>query len=348
MCFDEITEQELSWLDGKGPAADIVVSSRVRLARNLQGRRFTHHASEAELLAIQEEVTRRAMGLSGLAEGYALALDDCAPYQRKYLLESHLASPDLVRHNHQRSLLLSRDMNRVVMVNEEDHLRIQAFRSGYHPSGACNDALAFDNELEEVLDYAFRDDLGYLTSCPTNVGTGFRLSVLIHLPGLVMSGEIEKILNSLRQLQFTVRGLFGEGSAVRGALFQISNLGTLGRSEEALTNDFARHVNKVIQYETMARENLYNKDRHGVSDMAHRSLGVLRNARLITSQEAFDRLSHVRMGVALQLCEELPMRILNQALVEMQAAHIQVRSGRRLKGRERAAARATYLRELLA
>lgn len=348
MAFEDITTEEMAWLDGSGPAGEIVVSSRVRLARNLQGRRFTHHASEGELLAIQQEVTNRVLNRPFFRGGWGIELEHCTPQQRKYLLERHLASPDLVRRIQHRSLVLSRDLCRVVMINEEDHLRSQVFHSGFNPSAACQDALTLDSELEEVLDFAFSDDFGYLTSCPTNVGTGCRLSVLIHLPALVLAGEIERILNSLRQLQFTVRGLFGEGSAVRGALFQISNLGTLGRSEETLTSDFSHHVSKVIQYERAAREKLLEKDRDGICDMAHRSLGVMRNAYLITSQEAFDRLSHIRMGIALGVLPAIGTGVLNRALVEMQSAHIQIRAGRLIEGRERSAARATYLRELLA
>lgn len=336
------------WLDGSGPYAPIVVSTRVRLARNLRGRRFTHHASEADLVAIRREATRRILERPSFREGGAIDLAECLPQERKYLLERHLASPDLVREFRQRGLVLSRDLSRVVMVNEEDHLRLQVFRSGFDPVTTCADALALDTELEEALDFAFADDLGYLTACPTNVGTGFRISVLAHLPALVLTNEIDKILNSLRQLQFTVRGLYGEGSAVRGAMFQISNLGTLGRSEEAIANDFTRHVSKVIQYEKLARDGLYARDLDGVRDMVHRSLGNLREAWLMTSAEAFDRLSHVRMGVALGVLPAFPMGLLNRALIEMQPAHVQVAAGGPIKGRERAVARAAYLRRLFA
>jgi protein arginine kinase len=346
--FAELTTRRPTWLAGKGPSGDIVVSSRVRLARNLASRRFTHHASVAEMEAVRDEIGRQAMSRRSFRGGWQLDLGSCTAQQRKYLLEAHLASPDLIRHRERRALLISADLASVVMVNEEDHLRIQVFRSGFNPAGACQKALALDEELEEVLDFAFSEELGYLTSCPTNVGTGFRLSVLIHLPGLVLAKEIEKILNGLRQLQFTVRGLFGEGSAVRGALFQVSNLGTLGRTEETLTNDFSRHLAKVIHYENLAREKLLERDREGISDMVHRSLAILRSAHLITSQEAFDRLSHVRMGVSLSILPPLPMSVLNEALVEMQSAHVQVRSGRPVEGHERAAARAAYLRDLLA
>lgn len=345
--FPTLVERPLSWLDGIGPRAEIVLTSRVRLARNLRGRRFSGHAGVEELTAIRREVARRVMERPSFLGGWELDIERLSGLERAFLQERHLASPDLLRRPRQRALLVSAQLDRVVMVNEEDHLRVQLFRSGFDPVGACHGGLALDAELEEGLDFAYSEDLGYLTSCPTNVGTGFRLSVLIHLPGLVLGGEIEKILNGLRQLQFTVRGLYGEGSAVRGSLFQISNLGTLGRSEEAITDDFTQHVGKIVQYESLARQRLLERDRPGIEDMAHRSLAVLRASRLMASQEAFDRLSHVRMGVSLGLLEGIPVELLNRALVEMQAAHLQVRAGTTLEGRDRAVARADHLRRLL-
>jgi protein arginine kinase len=346
--FEEINATPLRWLAGDGPQSEIVLSCRVRLARNLRGHRFSHHAEIEELEEIQQDVTLGLAGRGTFGDGWSLELEACRPLERRCLLEKHLVSPDLLREPAARSLLLARDLEHAIMVNEEDHLRIQVYRAGFDPLTTCNAALALDAEIEERLDFAFSQELGYLTSCPTNVGTGFRLSALVHLPGLVLGGEIERILNSLRQLHFTVRGLFGEGSAVRGALFQISNLGTLGRSEDNLTTDFLRHVSKVIQYERLAREKLLEKDEPGLADTFHRALAVLQHARLMTTQEAFDRLSSVRMGVSLGLLPEIGMGVLNRALVEMQPAHVQVRAGRLVKGRERAAARADYLRELLA
>ncbi len=347
MSFQEIARSDMRWLDGSGSAAEIVISSRVRLARNLQGHRFTHHADPDELRSIHREVAPRIVKRAAFRGGWHLEMENCTVQQRNCLLEKHLISPDLTRTERQGGVIISPDLCRVVMINEEDHLRVQVFQSGHCPVSTCQAALAVDSQLEEILDFAFHDDFGYLTACPTNLGTGFRLSILIHLPGLILAGEIEKILNSLRQLQFTVRGLYGEGSAVRGALFQISNLCTLGRSEEDLTHDFARHVGKVIQYERQARERLLESDPVGVRDMVHRSLAILRSAHLMTAQEAFDRLSHVRMGVSLGLLSAIPMVVLNNALVRMQAAHIQVLSGRPIKGRDRSAARAEYLRRLL-
>jgi protein arginine kinase len=348
MDFATLKDAELKWLDGSGPWAAEVVSSRVRLARNLRGHRFPHNSPTSELTAIREEICRKVKGRKTFTSGCCLLLKECSPGQRSFLLERHLASPDIIRHFQHSALLISADVSRVVMVNEEDHLRAQVFRAGFDPVGVCHDALDLDDEMEEDLEYAFSEDWGYLTACPTNVGTGFRLSVLVHLPGLVLTNEIDKILNSLRQLQFSVRGLFGEGSAVQGALFQISNLGTLGRSEEDLTDDFSHHVSKVLQYEKLSREKLLEKDGDGIRDIVHRSHAIMRAAHVVTSREAFDRLSDIRMGVSLGILPDIPMGALNRALVEMQPAPIQVRAGRLVKGRERAAIRAAYFRAIFA
>jgi len=224
LSFPEIARCDISWLDGSGPAAEIVISSRVRLARNLRGHRFSHHAGTSELDSILKDVVPRVADRDAFQDGWQLAMQECTPRQRQCLLEKHLISPYLVRDHQHSGVVISADLSKVVMVNEEDHLRTQIFQSGHNPVSACQATLALDNQLEEVIEFAFHEDFGYLTACPTNVGTGFRISTLIHLPGLVLASEIEKVLNSLRQLHFTVRGLYGEGSAVRGALFQISNL----------------------------------------------------------------------------------------------------------------------------
>ncbi len=348
MFWTDHSLDDVSWLAGGGAQADLVISTRVRLARNLAGRRFPHHAEPSELLAILDEISACLMTRASFAGGWDLNLADHEPLQRKCLQEMHLASPVLVRQPEGRGLIVSPAMDRAVMVNEEDHLRLQVFRSGFEPKEACDAALELDHELEQELDLAYSTDLGYLTACPTNVGTGFRISVLIHLPALVLAGEIEKILNSLRQLQFVVRGLYGEGSAVRGALFQISNLTTLGRSEQTLTRDFARHVSKVIQYERMARDHLRRRDPIGVEDMVQRSLAVLSNARLLTTQEVVERLSHVRVGVALGILPPISLAVLNRILILHRSAHLQLWSGRTAAGKERSRLRAQRVRELLA
>jgi protein arginine kinase len=340
-------KQPAAWLDGSGQFADVVINTRVRLARNLAGLSFPHVCDEDTLRRRRRQFAQRLPECPSLAGAWDLDLELLEPLERSTLLEMHLASPDLVREPVGRGLVVAPDLARAIMLNEEDHLRVQVFVSGFDPVAAVRAALDLDRELEENLEFAFSEEFGYLTACPTNVGTGCRLSVLIHLPALVLGNEIEKILNSLRQLQFAVRGLFGEGTTVRGSLFQISNLATLGRSEMDLAAEFSRHVAKVVQYERLAQEKLYERDPAAIEDLAHRSLAILRSARVLTMQEAFDRLSQVRMGVMLNLLPALPMARLNQALIQHQAAHLQLMAGRSAKPIERARMRAGFLRNLL-
>lgn len=335
------------WLAGDGPAADIVVSTRVRLARNLAGVRFPQRDGLTQLNRQRRQLAEQLQRCAVFKDAWSLDMAVLDQLQRRVLLEMHLASPDLLREPEGRGLVVARPRAQAVMINEEDHLRIQAFRSGFDPLACCEEALACDAELETELDFAYSEEFGYLTACPTNVGTGCRLSVLIHLPGLVLGGEIEKVLNSLRQLQFAVRGLYGEGSAVQGALFQISNLSTLGRSEQDLAAEFARHVAKVVQYERMALERLYQRDPVAVADLAHRSLALLQHARLMSTQEAFDRLSQVRLGVVLDILPAIPMRLLNQALVQHQSAHLQLLAEEPVTPEQRGRLRAEFLRSLL-
>ena len=347
MIPEGLWQTDLPWLDGSGSVADTVVSTRVRLARNLSGAAFTHTEDESQLNRRRRDLAERLQNCPSFADAWSLDLAILEDLDRRALEEMHLASPDLLREPEGRGLVVSGDRSRAVMINEEDHLRIQVFRAGFDPLVACTEALACDTELEAELDLAYSDELGYLTACPTNVGTGCRLSVLIHLPGLVLGGEIEKILNSLRQLQFAVRGLVGEGSAVRGALFQISNLATLGHSEQDLAAEFSRRVTRVVQYERMALERIYDRDRMAVEDMTHRALAVLQHARILTSQEAFDRLSQVRLGVVLDILPPIDMGRLNAALVRHQSAHLQLAAGRAADPTERGVMRADYMRTLL-
>ncbi len=335
------------WLAGSGPAAEMVVSTRVRLARNLAGVRFPHRDGQTQLNRQRRQLTDQLLRCRSFRDAWALDLAVLDPWQRRALVEMHLASPDLLREPEGRGLLVTRDRSRAVMLNEEDHLRIQVFHSGFDPLATCSEALGCDAELESELEYAYSEEFGYLTACPTNLGTGCRLSVLMHLPGLVLGGEIEKVLNSLRQLQFAVRGLYGEGSAVQGALFQISNLTTLGRSELDLANEFARHVAKVVQYERMALDRLYQRDPVVIADLAHRSLALLQNARVLSSQEAFDRLSQVRLGVVLEILPPISMGLLNLALVQHQAAHLQLQADQPASRQELRRLRADFLRRLL-
>jgi protein arginine kinase len=346
--FEDFQDRNPSWLDAAGPASDIVVSSRVRLARNLKTFPFPNHASSVELGTVFGDLTRRLIRFPELTGGWVLDMDQLEPVMRAALLEMNLASPALVKDPRHRGLVLSPHLDRAVMINEQDHIRLAAFRAGFNPAAALVDVLLLDTSLENEVEPAFTEDLGYLTASPADVGTGLHVSALIHLPGLVLAGEIDKVLNALRQLQFSVRGMSGEGSTVRGALFRIANLVTLGRDEQEIVEDFQTHLGKIIIYERSARDQLYGRDPLGIQDLVHRSLATIRHSRLITAQETFDHLSNVRLGVGLGVLDPLEPGLLNRVLVQHQTAHLEMSAGRPLANREKSAARAALLREVFA
>lgn len=346
--FEDFQERQAVWLDEAGPSSDIVVASRVRLARNLKTFPFPHRASTVELGTIYGDLTRRLVQFPEFARGWLLDMDELEPVMGTALMEMNLASPTLVKDPRHRGLVLSRDLARAVMINEQDHMRLAVFRAGFDPASALDDALQIDTLLENEIEPAYDEDLGYLTASPADVGTGLHVSALIHLPGLVLAGEIDKVLNALRQLQFSVRGMSGEGSTVRGAMFRIANLVTLGRDEQEIVEDFKTHVGKIIIYERSARNQLYSRDHIGIQDLVHRSLAVVRQARLISAQETVDHLSNIRLGVGLGILDPLEPGLLNGVLVRHQTAHLEVAAGRPLAHREKSAARAAFLREVFA
>jgi len=344
--FEEFRSRHPAWLDARGPSSDIVISTRARLARNLRAFPFPHHASAVELGTIYGDLARRLPLLPQLAGGWLLDMAQLDTTMLAVLQEMSLVGPALVRDPANRGLAVSGGMDRAVMVNERDHLRLVAYQAGFDPKAALAAVMKLDDSLEPAVDLAFDPELGYLTTSPVDLGTGLHISALIHLPGLVLAGEIDKVLNALRQLQFSVKGLAADGGTVQGALFRISNLMTLGRDESEIVEDFLVHVGKIIIYERSARDQLYARDPLGIEDLTHRSLATVRQARLITSQEAFDHLSSIRMGVGLGILDPLDPALLNRALMRQQTAHLQLEAGRALAGREKTAARAAFLREL--
>ncbi|MBK8166057.1 MAG: ATP--guanido phosphotransferase [bacterium] len=343
-----LASTDAAWLDGDGPDADVVVATRARLARNLAGLPFPHRAGAAELGTIAADLDRQVRRLPAFAAGWAVGIEACESRQRQLLREKMLAGPALLAVPEHRVLLASADLGTAALVNGEDHLHLCAWRAGLAPAAAVAAVMAVDDPLGAAYAPAFSEEHGYLTASPGNVGTGLRLTALLHLPGLVMADEIDKVINALRQLEFGVRGLVGEGRTVRGALFRVGNLTTLGRDETEIADDFASHVGKVIVYERAARELLLGRDRRGLEDIAWRGLSVLRSARLITAQEAWDCLSSARLGAGCGLFPSPGWGAFNRLLVRHQSAHLELAAGHPLDGRGRAAARADLLRELFA
>ena len=261
------------WLDGSGAENEIVLSSRVRLARNLENRRFTQNASKDELASVLEQTRSAAADTDLFKRSHYFPMGNVSTVDRQFFAERHLASREFLFNSSNRGLIVNGGEDLCLMINEEDHLRIQAFSAGFSLNKAYDSANRLDSELSNQLSFAFSDRLGYLTACPTNLGTGLRASLLMHLPGLVHSKEINKLLESLRQLNHSIRGLYGEGTDVMGNFFQVSNSATLGAPEHVIVANLREMVSKAIGFEMRSREMLMRKARSLLEDKVWRAYG---------------------------------------------------------------------------
>ena len=341
----------LHWLDASGAQSQIVLSTRIRLARNLMGHAFSQRAQDADRQGVLTRVEEAARASDRMGSGVTFRLDQLDRSDRQLLHERHLVSKELAgldRESRPRVGAALLVQGRVgVMVNEEDHLRLHGMWSGFSLEEAYAQLETVDAEFGRLLPFAFHPEFGYLTSCPTNAGTGLRASVLIHLPGLVLTKEIQKVLQGLSQVGLTFRGLYGEGSEVVGNFFQLSNQTTLGKSEEELLDHLGRIVRQVIEYEVQARDVLVRDAPTIIADKVWRAYGLLRYARSLTFEETMNLLSGVRLGVGLNLISGLSVYTLNKLLIFTQPAHLAALEGRPPGDPELPAVRATYVRKLL-
>ncbi len=347
MDLDTLARNPGPWLDGSGPRADLVVSTRVRLARNLRGVPFSHRARDEQLVGVLGAVERAARDSASFAGGGLLRMHELTPIERQFLVERHLVSHELSDGARPRGLYIGPSERLSVMVNEEDHVRLQALCSGFQLAEAWAVAEHADEELEAALEYAFTDELGYLTACPTNVGTGMRASVLIHLPALVLTKQIDKVLKSVMQVGLAVRGFYGEGSDVMGNLFQLSNQTTLGHSEQESIESLDRVTRQILDYEERARDVMLRDARTQIEDKVWRAYGSLRYGRNMSSQEVINLCSAIRLGVALGFAGLPPLAVVNELLVFTQPAHLQRGAGRALEAPERNLLRAELVRARL-
>ncbi len=346
-------EAGLDWLRADGPHADIVLSTRLRLARNLHGHRFAIRGDAGDRRNVLRLAREAADASELLRGGTALVVSGMEAVERQILLERHLVSRELAgtasaAPHTDAALLLSEREPLSVMVNEEDHLRLQCILGGFRLKDAWRMVDRLDEELGARLPYAFHAEFGYLTSCPTNVGTGLRASVLMHLPGLVLTQEIGKVLQGISQVGLTFRGLYGEGSEVVGNFFQISNQTTLGKTEEDLIDHLQRIVQQVVQYETQARGVLLRDAPTVIEDKVWRAYGLLRHARSTSFEEVMNLLSGVRLGVGLKLIPRLSVYTLNRIMIFSQSAHLEQVADGRLPDGEADVRRAAYVRRELA
>ena len=347
MNVDSLTSSSGEWLRGTGPESDIVVSSRIRLARNLSSYPFTSRASALQRSEIDQLLHDKIDKLEMDQRLEYVHLPGLPPLDRQLLVERQLISRELANAEGPRGVAVAPSETISIMINEEDHLRLQVIRSGFTLDECWQDIDRLDDALEQRIHYAFSDEFGYLTACPTNVGTGMRASVMLHLPALVLTKQIEKVFRALQKIHLAVRGLYGEGSRASGDFYQISNQVTLGKSETTILTEIREVIPQIIAYERQARSTLTRESRDLLHDRVRRALGTLQNAMMITSEETMDLLSNVRLGINLGLLEEITIRKVNELFIHTQSAHLQKLMGSSLDTEERNSARARYLRQEL-
>jgi len=340
--------QHTSWSSGEGPHSDVVLSCRVRLARNIAGFRFVNQASNTHCQEVLR-VARSVLLTDDIDDGMIwVDLNASTDRDRRLLMERHLISHNLAESPGPRAVAISGDETLSIMINEEDHLRMQILTPGLKLGEAFDRISEVDDTIESRVDYAFSPRWGYLTACPTNVGTGIRFSVMLHLPALKITSEIDRVRRAAKDMNLAVRGYYGEGSDSAGDFYQISNQITLGQSEQDILETFQDHIlPKIIEYEHESRQALIRKNSTLLDDRVQRALAVLRHARLLGAEEAMKLLSRVRLGAYLERLDDVDAQTINQLFLLVQPAHLQMHAGERLTGDELREARASLVRQKL-
>lgn len=346
---DKFLNKPAEWLRSSGPQSDVVISSRVRLARNLAGYPFLEKLTSKQQKEISTVMDATLKGLPQFGKASYIRYNEIAEVDRQFLLERHLISREHAAEKGYQSVGVTDDELISIMVLEEDHLRQQTFQPGFNLREAWRILDAVDSEIEKKSEYAFSASLGYLTACPTNVGTGLRASCMLHLPGLVLTKQIQKVLQALSKLNLAVRGLYGEGTQATGNFFQFSNQITLGQPEEEIIDNLECVIRQVIEHEKNARLFMKEEKKARFEDQIWRALGTLKSARLISSQEATGQLSLVMLGLELGFLGEAGLQQkINNLFLQIQPAHLQKTAGKVLDSTERDAARAALIRDHLA
>ncbi len=333
---------------GASHPGPIVLSTRVRLARNLRSFPFPGWAKEAQRRDIFARCANATTEAPQMKRAFTLDISALDDLEKQVLVERHLISRELSAASAGAGVIISRDQSTSVMINEEDHLRLQVLRPGFQFKRVWKQVDALDNSLEEHLDLAFSSELGYLTACPTNLGTGMRASVMMHLPALVLGSQMEKVIRAVNQLGLAVRGLFGEGSEASGSIFQISNQQTLGESEEEILKRLASVLQTIVEQEQNARAKLFENDSPKLLDKIGRAYGTVRNAHVLTSAEAMNCLSLLRLAADLSLLPEAERVNVDRLFIECQPGHVQLAARGALETEKRDVARARFLREQMA
>jgi protein arginine kinase len=332
------------WMQGNGPHSNIILSSRIRLARNIADIPFPSGLDTNRAEKVVRMVKDSIFKSESTLKFRDYIMQELPPIERQFLVERHLISPGLSKNSVKGAALISSDGVVSIMINEEDHIRIQTILPGLQIKKSWEMASEIDDLLEQDLEYAYNENWGYLTSCPTNVGTGIRASVMVHLPALNITGNMNKILQAVAHIGFTIRGLYGEGTEIVGNIFQISNQITLGRAEEEIIESLTAVTGQIIDKEKEARKVLLESNRVQIEDKIWRSRGIMKSARMMNSQECMKLLSDIRLGVDMGIIEDIPIQLLNEIMIETQAASVQKKSKRELSSLERDIIRADIIR----
>ncbi|KAB2642444.1 MAG: protein arginine kinase [Verrucomicrobia bacterium] len=347
MRFSTLIKNPADWMTGGAAAHGAVLTSRIRLARNLRRQPFPGWAKREQRALALELMRPSIEALSVMKDAFSQELSELSSVQKQVLVERHLVSREHAARGEGSAVVIERRQSFSFMLNEEDHLRMQAIRPGLQLATAYEALTALDTELEATLEFAFDPSLGYLTTCPTNLGTGLRASVMLHLPGLVLSDQIGQVLQAVGKIGLAVRGLYGEGTESLGHLYQISNQSTLGESEETIIRRLERVIGQVAQHEQNAREKLVEDDPEMVADKIGRAYGVLRHAHIIDSKEALNHLSLLRLGGSLGFFAADTILLCDSLLMDIQPAHLQLHALRKLSPEERDSIRAQIVRSRL-
>ncbi len=347
MKLDDLIKHTGEWLRGTGPHSNIVMSSRIRLARNMAKTPFPNKATKKALTDILATVEGAINQINLFKGAMFLRMTELDNVDKQFLVERHLMSHEHAANPDGKALIVSREEVLSVMINEEDHLRIQVMQSGFNLNETWKIINSVDDVMSEKFDFAYFNDWGYLTACPTNTGTAMRGSVMLHLPALVMTKQINKVLAAIAKLSFASRGFYGEGTQASGNFFQISNQVSLGHSEEDIIQNINGLIRQVIEQEEQARQALILQNRPMVEDKIFRSVGILKNAYIISSQETIELLSMVRLGVDMGIVKNVERPAINELFLMIQPAHLQKIEGKKLTATERDAKRASVIRERL-
>lgn len=347
MRFNTLMKYPADWMVGKGVDNAIVLTSRIRLARNLSELPFPGWAKKEQRLTALETLLPVVEGLDVMKKGFSKELHALDSLQKQVMVERHLISREHAARGEGSAAVIERRQSVGIMLNEEDHLRMQSIRPGLDLRAAYETLSAVDDEVADAVQYAFDPELGYLTTCPTNLGTGMRASAMLHLPALVLSDQIGQVLQAVSKIGLAVRGMFGEGSESLGNIFQISNQSTLGESEQSILERLERVISQVSKHERDAREKLLEDDPDMVCDKIGRAYGLLRHAWIIPSKEALNHLSLIRLGADLGFFDNEVVPVCDSLLMEIQPAHLQMHSGGKLSPEERDTIRAKIVRSRL-